>query len=890
MTFPTDITTTIVTGTYVEANGDGADGWVVITPSATIKDSADNLIIAPVPIKVDLDANGHFALVLPTNQTGLNPNAFVYQIQEFFNGGLSRTWNFQLLNTMVPTIDLSGLSPAVAPNPSVTYPTLSDVTTIASGLDANLQTQINTTNTNLAAVQTEVNNALFIADVGTKVPPLVTGKIPATYIPHISLGNAFTVTSQAAMTLLPAGTGDLALRTDINQTFMLTGNDPSIVANWTMLPTGGIAASDISAFGPNWVCSNNAPTAIKNAVTAAGGAVCSGTNDDLQVASKLASYKAVYLTEGTFNFGAGITIPAQKSVIGSGTASTLITAALGMTGAFFSVTGDRVNIRNLGINSSLATTVNGIYANITSSAGFLFGSDAALVFSDIEMRNVNDGVTMSGTYNTAGKVARVNVWTPTGRGFVLDSPDGIISECTVSTSGGNGFETTATSANWKAVACRSYSAQADGYLLNGTGHIFSSCEGNNSKQSAFRLLGTNIVLTNPIADSNSWVVGNANINVYAGIEVGRTSGGGASGGADCTITGGQSWDRNPSTRGRAQRSGVRVATGIRGLSLVGISTGNPTGTIYNVTAGVEWDTAADATDTSNNVYVVSHRTRVTSPSVAGFTVCTSGTRPATPFQGQMIFETDTSKLWFYTGTAWAQIPDASAAYTTNSTETIVAGATGTAAPLAVQSTATAVGNRAVGLRGSGDSQDRYTTDFDGKQQWGPGGSTAPDTNWYRTSAGTLKTDGSIVVQNGLTVNGSLAAFTGAFTSYTPTWTASTTNPVIGNGTIVGWYLQIGKVCFCYGMLTAGSTTTYGSGNYSVSLPLASNANATNIPIGSAWARSASDYQGFLLRSGASAFSIRGFLGPNSSSLWNPAAPFTFASGNWMSWFAVYEVA
>ena len=40
-------------------------------------------------------------------------------------------------------------------------------------------------------------------------------------------------------------------------------------------------------------------------------------------------------------------------------------------------------------------------------------------------------------------------------------------------------------------------------------------------------------------------------------------------------------------------------------------------------------------------------------------VCTSSTRPATPYEGQMIYETDTDKVLIYNGTAWV-IPNAPA--------------------------------------------------------------------------------------------------------------------------------------------------------------------------------------------------------------------------------------
>lgn len=56
------------------------------------------------------------------------------------------------------------------------------------------------------------------------------------------------------------------------------------------------------------------------------------------------------------------------------------------------------------------------------------------------------------------------------------------------------------------------------------------------------------------------------------------------------------------------------------------------------------------------------------------------------------------------------------------------------------------------------------------------------------------------------------------TSYTPSWTASTTNPVLGNGTLTGYSTKRGRVVTVALDLVCGSTTTYGSGTYYFSLP------------------------------------------------------------------------
>ena len=58
---------------------------------------------------------------------------------------------------------------------------------------------------------------------------------------------------------------------------------------------------------------------------------------------------------------------------------------------------------------------------------------------------------------------------------------------------------------------------------------------------------------------------------------------------------------------------------------------------------------------------------------------------------------------------------------------------------------------------------------------------------------------------------------GIWTAYTPTWTA-TSNPDIGNGTLTGKYTIIGKTCHLNIYLLAGSTTTYGTGEWIFSIP------------------------------------------------------------------------
>lgn len=55
-------------------------------------------------------------------------------------------------------------------------------------------------------------------------------------------------------------------------------------------------------------------------------------------------------------------------------------------------------------------------------------------------------------------------------------------------------------------------------------------------------------------------------------------------------------------------------------------------------------------------------------------------------------------------------------------------------------------------------------------------------------------------------------------SYTPTWSSTGTQPALGNGTLTGTYIALGKLVFATFALSTGSTTTYGTGAYTISLP------------------------------------------------------------------------
>lgn len=64
-------------------------------------------------------------------------------------------------------------------------------------------------------------------------------RVPAAQMPAIAVTETFTVSSEAAMLALNAQMGDLAIREDISQTFILQGQNPTVLDNWAaiLVPT-----------------------------------------------------------------------------------------------------------------------------------------------------------------------------------------------------------------------------------------------------------------------------------------------------------------------------------------------------------------------------------------------------------------------------------------------------------------------------------------------------------------------------------------------------------------------------------------------------------------------------------------------------------------------------
>lgn len=139
--------------------------------------------------------------------------------------------------------------------------------------------------------------------------------------------------------------------------------------------------------------------------------------------------------------------------------------------------------------------------------------------------------------------------------------------------------------------------------------------------------------------------------------------------------------------------------------------------------------------------------------------------------------------------------------------------------------------------------------------------------------------------------GDLSAFGGAWTAYTPAWTSTSTLPALGNGTITGAYVRIGKTVHYRIRLVAGTTSTYGAGNYLFSLPVPAlaAASATGSPAGVAIIRDGSPvavYHRLAYFNDASTV----LLIAEAGTAVGPTSPITFASTDSITITGTYEAA
>lgn len=127
-------------------------------------------------------------------------------------------------------------------------------------------------------------------------------------------------------------------------------------------------------------------------------------------------------------------------------------------------------------------------------------------------------------------------------------------------------------------------------------------------------------------------------------------------------------------------------------------------------------------------------------------------------------------------------------------------------------------------------------------------------------------------------------------TWTPAWTSSGTQPVLGNGTREGRYMRIQKLVVAQGYLNFGSTTTYGTGALYTSLPLAMRATDLYLYGYCGLVDASAGYPQYVGAAyAASQTTVEWRIG-NAATVWAQGTPITMAASDQMRFTYIYEAA
>ena len=129
---------------------------------------------------------------------------------------------------------------------------------------------------------------------------------------------------------------------------------------------------------------------------------------------------------------------------------------------------------------------------------------------------------------------------------------------------------------------------------------------------------------------------------------------------------------------------------------------------------------------------------------------------------------------------------------------------------------------------------------------------------------------------------------GGWVTYTPTWTAYTGTPSLGNGTITGRYCKVGKMVTVTVSLNFGSTTSVaGTSTWYIGLPITSAGSGHGVWI--AYESGVKYYTG-VLQVSPGATRINSFYAPDGQGYLSETRPHTWKANDYLNFTAIYQVA
>ena len=194
------------------------------------------------------------------------------------------------------------------------------------------------------------------------------GKVPTSQLPAVAIAETYVVNSQAAMLALPSDVGEIAIRTDVSKSFILTASPASTLGNWQELLTSDAVTSVDGQTGNVSLAS----TYVNVTGDTMSGALAMGTNKITGMGDPTSAQDAATKNYVDTSVIAPSNLTGPITSVGSATS---VAAQTGTGSTFVMQTSPTLTTPNIGV--ATATSING--TTIPNTATLVTTADTALL-------------------------------------------------------------------------------------------------------------------------------------------------------------------------------------------------------------------------------------------------------------------------------------------------------------------------------------------------------------------------------------------------------------------------------------------------------------------------------------------------------------------------------